>query len=68
MRVTPGSGPLLAELEQCCFLPALFSVEVSATERQVFALPLRFGGLGVSNPVDITKLCFDSSVQSTAYI
>ena len=55
MRVTPKCGLLLAELEYCffsCFLPALFGVEVSAAERQLFALPSCFGGLGVWNPVN----------------
>jgi len=30
-------------------LPALFGVEVSATEKQLFSLPLQFGGLDVFN-------------------
>ena len=43
-------------------------MEVSAAEHQLFALPSRYGGLGLSNPVSISKHCFDSSVHSTAYL
>ena len=62
---------MLAELEHCfssCFLPALFGVEVSASERQLLAMLSRFGGLGVGNPVNNVKLCFESSVNSTTYL
>jgi len=48
-----------------CFLPALFGVEVLATERQLFSLPLQFGGLGVFNPMAMHGFCYDSSVHST---
>jgi len=71
MRVTPSCGHLLMQLENSfssCFLPALFGVEVSANERQLFALPSKLGGLDVWNPVDNTSLCFESSVHSTAYL
>ena len=71
MRVTPRFGPFFAELEYCLqsyFLPELFGVEVSAAERQLFALPSRYGGLGLSNPVSISKHCFDSSMHSIAYL
>ena len=53
MRVIPGCNAFLAELEHClssCFLPALFGVEVSVAERQLFSLPFRMGCLGLSNP------------------
>ena len=48
MRVAPSCGPLLVELGNSfssCLLPALFGVEVSANERQLFALPSKFGGV-----------------------
>ena len=47
------------------FLPAIFGVEISSTERDLFALPLRMGGLGVSNPVVAAPYVYDLSVQST---
>ena len=71
LRVIPGCGPLMTELENCFalyFLPALFGVEVSAAERRLFALPLRYGGLGVSNPVIMANVCFDSSVHFTSFL
>ena len=34
----------------------------------MFALPSRFGELGVGNTVNNAKLCFESSVNSTAYL
>ena len=68
LRVIPHCGSLFADLEKSlssCFLPALFGVEVSAIERQLFSLPLQFGGLGVFNPVTMSDYCYDSSVRST---
>jgi len=68
LQVIPHCGPLFADLEKSlssCFLPALFGVEVSSTERQLFSLPLQFGGLGIFNPVAMSDYCYDSSVRST---
>ena len=68
MRVVPGCGPLFQELEHAIhhyFLPTVFGVEISTAERNLFALPLRFGGLGVSNPVLMAPSLLDSSVRST---
>ena len=47
------------------FLPTVFGVEISTAERNLFALPLRFGGLGVSNPVLMAPSLLDSSVRGT---
>ena len=68
MRVVPDCGPLFQELEHAIhhyFLPTVFGVEISTAERNLFALPLRFGGLGVSNPVLMAPSLLDSSVRST---
>jgi len=68
LRVIPHCGPLFADLEKSlstCFLPALFGVEVLATERWLFSLPLQFGGLGVFNPMAMYSFCYDFSVHST---
>jgi len=59
------------ELEHClssCFLPALFGVEVSLVECHIFALPLRFEGLGIVNPVAVADYCYKSSLHSTAFL
>jgi len=68
MRVIPGCGPLFLELEHAIqrqFLPTVFGVELSAVERDLLALPLRFGGLGVGNPVSMAAGLFDASVRGT---
>ena len=68
MRVNSGCGPLIMELEHClfsCFLPVVFGAEVSSVDRQIFALPLRYGGLAIVNPADY---CYKSSLHSTALL
>ena len=47
---------------------ALFGVEVSSVERQSFALPLRYGGLGITNPATVADYCYESSLRTTAFL
>ena len=71
MRVNFSCGPVMMEFEHCltsCFLLALFGVEVSSVERQIFALPLRYGGLGITNLVTVTDYCYESSLCTTAFL
>ena len=71
MRVNRDCSSLMTDLEHCLctvFLPALFGVEVTSSERQVFGLPLQYGGLGIINPVAIANHYFDSSVRSTTFL
>jgi len=67
MRAVPGCGPLFLELEHAIqhFLPTIFGMEISTAERDLFALPLQFGGLGMGNPVSMASCLFDSSVCGT---
>ena len=68
LRIISHCGTLFADLESSlssCFLAALFGVYVSVTERQLFSLPLQFGGLDVFNPVAMSAHCYDSSVCCT---
>jgi len=68
--VIPHCGPFLGELERLLasrFLPAPFGVEVSVAERDLLALSLRLGGLGVSNPVS-SAYFYDSSICSTVEV
>ena len=68
MHVVPGCGPFFLELERVLqqqFLPPIFGVEMSPAECDLFALPLRFGGLGVANPVSVASSLFESSVRGT---
>ena len=46
----------------------MFGVEVSAAERPRFVLPLRLGGLGISNPVSLAFDLSTSSVCSTEHL
>ena len=67
--VVPVCGALFQELELVlgsAFLPALFGVEISAVERDLFSLPLRMGDLAVVNPVTAAPQFYDSSLSSTA--
>jgi len=58
----------LESLLASCFLPDLFGVEVSVVECDLLALPLRLGGLGVSNPVSSAYYFYDSSIHSTVVL
>ena len=44
-------------------IPALVGREVSEAERQILALPLRHGGLGLINPQETTKTEYKHSTQ-----
>ena len=46
----------------------MFGVEVSAVERHLFVLPLRLGGLGISDPVSLASHLFTSSVRATEHL
>ena len=70
LRTVPNITDLLQPLEdaiRCKFIPALTGRDgVSDAERDLFALPARLGGLGLTNP---TKTCnheFTSSTNVTA--
>ena len=46
-------------------IPALVGREVSDAKRQILALPLRHGGLGLTNPRETAKTKYEHSIQST---
>ena len=50
------------------FLPALFVCEVSQLEQQMFSLPVRWGGLGLSMPSVSASLNFSASQCATQVI
>ena len=71
LHIVPQCGQLLQELALSLFshfLPAMFSVEVSAIERHLCALPLWLDGLGISDPVSLTSHLFTSSVRATKHL
>ena len=41
---------------------------MSATEWELFCLPLKYGGLGIINPVAIANHCFDSSIRPSLFL
>ena len=54
-RTIPGAGPLFKDLEATIrdkFLPALLHKSITDAERELLALPARFGGLGIFNPCE----------------
>jgi len=46
-------------------IPALVGREVSDAERQILALPLRHGGLGLTDPLETAKTEYEHSTQIT---
>ena len=54
-RTIQGISHLFQPLEDIIrsdFIPALVGKDISDLERSIFALPVRFGGLGIANPVE----------------
>ena len=47
------------------FIPALVGKPVSDVERALFTLPVRLGGLGISNPQALSDSEFAASVRAT---
>ena len=48
--------------------PALLSGPTSIQELCLFALPARFGGFGVSDPVESALMAFSSSHEGTSVL
>ena len=46
------------------FIPAILGREISTTYREIFALPIRYGGLGIANPMKTS----DSEYRASAAI
>ena len=58
MRTTPNISELLLPLEKAIkheFLPIIIGQPFSDDLREVFALPTKYGGLGVFNPTQISN-------------
>ena len=47
-------------------LPAIIGRKISDMERRILALPVRFGGIGVLNPVETSNIEYDTSVKITS--
>ena len=64
----PDASELFEPLENTIrdqLIPALVGREVSDAERQIFALPLRHGGLGLTDPRETAKIEYEHSTQIT---
>ena len=48
------------------FIPAVVGRKVSDIERRILALPVRFGGIGLLNPVETSDIEFETSVKITS--
>ena len=54
-RTLDGISSLFQPLEDCIrqkLIPSIIGRNVSDTERSIISLPVRYGGLGIANPVD----------------
>ena len=70
MRTIPDIDDLLQPLEDAIhqhLIPALTGRPAcSSIERDLLALPVRLGGLGLNNPSSLSPECYQSSVRITA--
>ena len=67
-RTISNISDLFKPLEQCIqetFIPALLGRHVSDIERKILSLPVRFGGLGLLNPVETAEREFIASKKVT---
>ena len=67
-RTIPDIGHCFEPLEKVIrneFLPTLVGRPVSSHEREIFELPVRYGGLGIPNPVNTADNEFKNSVYVT---
>ena len=68
--MTPGCADYFIPLREALndsFYPALLGGPVSEHDVCLFALPTRFGGLGISDPVKSALLAFSSSHEVPLY-
>ncbi len=64
---TEDFAPLEAAIREC-FLPTMLGFEVSATDRILYSLPTRTGGLGIRNPTETGPKAFETSLSATKLI
>ena len=56
----------LEDVIQEKFIPSIVGRKVSEVERRILALPVRFGGLGILNPVKTADVEYEASMKITA--
>ena len=70
-RTIPNTAELFKPLEAAIkdkFLPSLIGREISILERRMLALPYRYGGLAVRNPVATADEEYEASSQITSQL
>ena len=68
-RTVPGIAELFEPLEKVIahtFIPAIVGREISELQRDMLALPVRYGGLGLANPVKTADREYETSRLVTA--
>ena len=68
-RTMGNIGQLFQPLEDAIrseLIPAICGRHVSSLERRIFALPYRYGGLGILNPVECSQIEYETSVEITS--
>ena len=68
LRTLPDIAVLLEPLERAIsdvLIPALFEHQVTETERDLLALSVRMGGLGLVNPVNQSLQEYEASIKAT---
>ena len=72
MQSVPGIEHRLQPLEEALrtlFIPALTGLDAPGDlERQLFAMPARYGGLGLTNPTSISVSEHQTSIRLTAHL
>ena len=67
-RTIPNCSSLFMPLEDCIkntFIPAILGRQISDLERVILSLPVRFGGLGIANPVENSDREYAASQRIT---
>lgn len=70
-RVVPECDSAFLPIEKAIndvFLPKLFGCEFSTDERQVFTLPVKYSGLGISDPAATSSRAYEVSRKATAHL
>ena len=66
LRTLPGIADLLEHLERAIsdvLIPVLLEHQVTETERDLLALPVRMGGLGLVNPINQSQQEYEASIK-----
>jgi hypothetical protein len=69
LRTLPDIEDLLVPLEQVVsdlLLPSITGHSCTSEERQLLAMPVRMGGLGIENPCQVAKSQYEASLKVTA--